>query len=82
MATIAVIFLIGAPSGRIQLSGVIAALVSTFAWFAATLGYFAFAQHLSRLQLISGGALFVGVFLVVQKSEKLQPANPVKCLCE
>lgn len=36
VASIAVIFLIGAPQGAIQISGILGALVSTFAWFAAT----------------------------------------------
>lgn len=36
VATIAVIFLIGAPQGSVQISGIIGALISTFAWFAAT----------------------------------------------
>lgn len=36
LASAAVVFLIGAPQGPIQTSGVIAALISVFAWFAAT----------------------------------------------
>ena len=36
VASIAVVFLIGAPQGSIQVAGIIAALLSTFAWFAAT----------------------------------------------
>jgi drug/metabolite transporter (DMT)-like permease len=36
VATIAVAFLIGAPQGAVQIAGIIGALVSTFAWFAAT----------------------------------------------
>lgn len=36
VATIAVVFLIGAPQGSLQISGILGALVSTFAWFAAT----------------------------------------------
>ena len=36
VATIAVAFLIGAPQGTVQIAGIIGALVSTFAWFAAT----------------------------------------------
>jgi drug/metabolite transporter (DMT)-like permease len=36
VATIAVIFLIGAPQGSVQIPGIIGALISTFAWFAAT----------------------------------------------
>jgi drug/metabolite transporter (DMT)-like permease len=36
IASIAVIFLVGAPQGAIQTAGVIAALISVFAWFAAT----------------------------------------------
>jgi drug/metabolite transporter (DMT)-like permease len=36
VATIAVAFLIGAPQGSVQLAGIIGALISTFAWFAAT----------------------------------------------
>ncbi len=36
VASIAVIFLIGAPQGEVQIAGIIGALVSTFAWFAAT----------------------------------------------
>lgn len=35
-ASIAVIFLIGAPQGSVQIAGIFAALLSTFAWFAAT----------------------------------------------
>lgn len=36
VASIAVIFLIGAPQGSVQIAGIFAALLSTFAWFAAT----------------------------------------------
>jgi drug/metabolite transporter (DMT)-like permease len=36
VASIAVIFLIGAPQGSVQIAGIIGALISTFAWFAAT----------------------------------------------
>jgi drug/metabolite transporter (DMT)-like permease len=36
VASIAVIFLIGAPQGNVQIAGIIGALISTFAWFAAT----------------------------------------------
>lgn len=36
VASIAVIFLIGAPQGDVQIAGIIGALISTFAWFAAT----------------------------------------------
>jgi drug/metabolite transporter (DMT)-like permease len=36
VATIAVIFLIGAPQGSVQIAGIFGALLSTFAWFAAT----------------------------------------------
>jgi drug/metabolite transporter (DMT)-like permease len=36
VATIAVAFLIGAPQGTVQIAGIIGALISTFAWFAAT----------------------------------------------
>ena len=36
VATIAVAFLIGAPQGAVQIAGIVGALVSTFAWFAAT----------------------------------------------
>ena len=36
VATVAVAFLIGAPQGSVQIAGIIGALVSTFAWFAAT----------------------------------------------
>jgi drug/metabolite transporter (DMT)-like permease len=36
VATIAVVFLIGAPQGTVQIAGIIGALLSTFAWFAAT----------------------------------------------
>jgi drug/metabolite transporter (DMT)-like permease len=36
VASIAVIFLIGAPQGEVQIAGIIGALISTFAWFAAT----------------------------------------------
>jgi drug/metabolite transporter (DMT)-like permease len=36
VASIAVVFLIGAPEGSIQVAGILAALLSTFAWFAAT----------------------------------------------
>lgn len=36
VATVAVIFLIGAPQGTVQIAGIIGALISTFAWFAAT----------------------------------------------
>lgn len=36
VASIAVIFLIGAPQGSVQIAGILAALLSTFAWFAAT----------------------------------------------
>ena len=36
VATIAVAFLIGAPQGSVQIAGIIGALISTFAWFAAT----------------------------------------------
>ena len=36
VASIAVIFLIGAPQGSVQIIGIIGALISTFAWFAAT----------------------------------------------
>lgn len=36
VASIAVIFLVGAPEGAVQTAGVLAALLSVFAWFAAT----------------------------------------------
>lgn len=36
VAFIAVVFLIGAPQGSVQIAGIIGALISTFAWFAAT----------------------------------------------
>jgi drug/metabolite transporter (DMT)-like permease len=36
VASIAVIFLIGAPQGSVQIAGIFAALLSTFAWFSAT----------------------------------------------
>ena len=36
VASVAVVFLIGAPQGSIQVAGILAALLSTFAWFAAT----------------------------------------------
>jgi drug/metabolite transporter (DMT)-like permease len=36
VASIAVIFLIGAPQGSVQVAGILAALLSTFAWFSAT----------------------------------------------
>ena len=36
VASVAVIFLIGAPQGSVQIAGIFAALLSTFAWFAAT----------------------------------------------
>lgn len=36
VSTIAVIFLLGAPHGSVQIPGILAALLSTFAWFAAT----------------------------------------------
>lgn len=36
VASIAVVFLIGAPQGSVQVAGIFAALLSTFAWFAAT----------------------------------------------
>ena len=36
VASVAVIFLIGAPQGSVQIAGIIGALISTFAWFAAT----------------------------------------------
>lgn len=36
VASIAVIFLVGAPDGAVQTAGVLAALLSVFAWFAAT----------------------------------------------
>jgi drug/metabolite transporter (DMT)-like permease len=36
VASIAVIFLIGAPQGDVQIVGIFGALISTFAWFAAT----------------------------------------------
>jgi len=36
VASIAVIFLIGAPQGSVQVAGIFAALLSTFAWFSAT----------------------------------------------
>ncbi|MFM6941625.1 MAG: DMT family transporter [Candidatus Planktophila sp.] len=36
VASLAVIFLIGAPQGDIQILGIVGALISTFAWFAAT----------------------------------------------
>lgn len=36
VASIAVIFLIGAPQGSVQIAGILGALISTFAWFAAT----------------------------------------------
>lgn len=36
VASIAVIFLIGAPQGSVQAAGIFAALLSTFAWFSAT----------------------------------------------
>jgi drug/metabolite transporter (DMT)-like permease len=36
VASIAVIFLIGAPQGSVHIAGIFAALLSTFAWFAAT----------------------------------------------
>lgn len=36
VASIAVVFLVGAPEGAVQTAGVLAALLSVFAWFAAT----------------------------------------------
>jgi drug/metabolite transporter (DMT)-like permease len=36
VASVAVIFLIGAPQGSVQIIGILGALISTFAWFAAT----------------------------------------------
>jgi len=36
VASVAVIFLIGAPQGSVQVAGIFAALLSTFAWFSAT----------------------------------------------
>jgi drug/metabolite transporter (DMT)-like permease len=36
IASIAVVFLVGAPQGPVQTAGVLAALLSVFAWFAAT----------------------------------------------
>lgn len=36
VASVAVIFLIGAPQGVVQVAGILAALLSTFAWFSAT----------------------------------------------
>jgi len=36
ISSIAVVFLVGAPQGPVQIAGVIAALLSVFAWFAAT----------------------------------------------
>ncbi|CAN2189512.1 RhaT Permeases of the drug/metabolite transporter (DMT) superfamily [Candidatus Nanopelagicaceae bacterium] len=36
VASVAVIFLIGAPQGSVQIVGILGALISTFAWFAAT----------------------------------------------
>jgi drug/metabolite transporter (DMT)-like permease len=36
VASVAVVFLIGAPQGSVQVAGIFAALLSTFAWFAAT----------------------------------------------
>ena len=36
VASVAVIFLIGAPQGSVQIAGIVGALISTFAWFAAT----------------------------------------------
>jgi len=36
VASVAVIFLIGAPQGAVQVAGILAALLSTFAWFSAT----------------------------------------------
>jgi len=36
VASLAVIFLIGAPQGDVQITGIFGALISTFAWFAAT----------------------------------------------
>jgi drug/metabolite transporter (DMT)-like permease len=36
IASVAVVFLVGAPQGPVQTAGVLAALLSVFAWFAAT----------------------------------------------
>lgn len=36
VASVAVVFLIGAPQGSVQVAGIFAALLSTFAWFSAT----------------------------------------------
>ncbi|CAB4644122.1 unannotated protein [freshwater metagenome] len=36
IASVAVVFLVGAPQGPVQIAGVLAALLSVFAWFVAT----------------------------------------------
>jgi drug/metabolite transporter (DMT)-like permease len=56
VATVAVVFLIGAPNGTLQIAGVIAALLSTFAWFAATEIWIKFE---------SGYTLILAIFLQV-----------------
>lgn len=56
VATISVAFLIGAPQGTVQIAGIIGALVSTFAWFAATEIW---------IKYESGYPLIVAIFLQV-----------------
>ncbi len=58
VATVAVIFLIGAPNGPVQIIGVIVALVSTFAWFAATEVWIKFESGYPMIL-----AIFLQVFL-------------------
>lgn len=56
VASIAVIFLIGAPQGSVQIIGIFGALISTFAWFAATEIWIKFE---------SGYTLILAIFLQV-----------------
>ena len=56
VASVAVIFLIGAPQGSVQIVGIIGALISTFAWFAATEIW---------LKYESGYTLILAIFLQV-----------------
>jgi drug/metabolite transporter (DMT)-like permease len=58
VASIAVIFLIGAPQGSVEISGIFGALVSTFAWFAATEIWI---KYESGYQLLF--AIFLQVFI-------------------
>lgn len=56
VASIAVVFLIGAPSGAVQIAGIFGALLSTFAWFTATEIW---------IKYESGYALIFAIFLQV-----------------